>query len=203
MVSSLSCYPVYSAAKSLSCCWCSFLYTGSARRCQPVNMQTHGRSDGVLLDYTCCCCRLPSSRQGVMHRHPHPAQPANETGTSLRLKIKLLYIRSSSLCPFLCTASVYTPDGNVHEDKSMMQLIFPLHVAFINICTYMLCQMQPCSTSSAVVECACADDVEVRRHWAPGSLTTDAQTVGLPTGRGILQTGAANHVHAGTPGRQA
>ena len=39
----------------------------------------------------------------------------------------------------------------------------------------------------------CADDIEVCRHWAPGSLTTDAQTVGFPTGRGVLQTGAAIH----------
>ena len=47
--------------------------------------------------------------------------------------------------------------------------------------------------------CACADDIEVRRHWAPGSLTTDAQTLGFPTRRGVLQTGAATHTGAWRP----
>lgn len=45
--------------------------------------------------------------------------------------------------------------------------------------------------------CACADDTEVCRHWALGSLPTDTQTVGLPTGGGVLQTGAANHADVG------
>lgn len=137
-----------------------------------------------------------------MHRRLQQALAAKRTGTPSRLKTRLLYIRSSSSCSLLCTALYNTQTAILGEDKSC-SYFDSLCIICDFVHPHMVADAVILPASLEAVTCACADDIEVRRHWAPGSLTTNAQTLGFPTGRGVLQTGAATCIDVWRPCRPA